>query len=1100
MSSRMIPWAAMVLCFGSALTGAAAADVAAAPSPLRVLLIGNSQCPAIVRHRLLENLAASDRGGRPIEVGGCIRGGASLRSHWDAGTGPDTARGMIAGGPWDYVVLQDIYHVEEAGFQPSARRFHALIREVGAKTVLFGTASILDDYPAGFQRQHRLYLAMGRELGVPIVDASPAYVRYFGDHPSAERLESLFAEDRRHPGLWGSYLYACLMYGVLTERSPVGLAAPAEIPADVARSLQEIAWAQRSETAAAARAGEPLQVRLHDAATVLLDHPSGAAFEIQLDVRDLNAAPRGPAELLFKVYGPDGRLLVREIVPDDGVTQGLFVGPAAGYDHMALRFAAERAAGLAPAIAAGRLCDPARLAALPARRFRHTIPAGPGGVYRVLLVGQPDLVVTLTTDPALPCGVAGSPDHLCPLAGFPDRGWVWLPEGTTGMELAIVSIDGEAGRTVRVLDQAGTELGRVDDVGGYATHRVEFGAPAPPAPGRVVQVELGRRGGDGLYRLMLLVPKGNRYGKPGGRVPAVVCPDRRTAEAVRNGVIEHDGRQFQQHCCIPLHDYLRSLGPDDFTSPAGLAKNPAEFIPLGSHEKPPPTSADRELFEYLHTKDRATLNRAVKDMLEGMGQLGFNDEVMRGRNLAYEMGCYSYFYPRPALRMLRAADLPAEVRRALEDFTLRVGDRLAFCRGLELTTGNAAASLVAQLRYCAEAAGDERLRGLFDTYFERFTSGGFGGRVGAGPSGALQEGFGYDQHYGTYVLRGWRAVIADFGDERFTQATRRVKDFYSFTFNQELPGGAWSSRTSAQVAGGTYDAWGDVPWKGLPGPSLTENLAGAGEIFGVRRPAYYCQTYHGRIAPAYLAVVGAGQVGFSGGMIGQLHVPGRGPVMVSRLNGDYGAGMHPTAWRTFMLHSVVGTTADGLPMVGADSEHVATLTDGVLTTAGDTRAGSVRVSREYRFDDDRIHCTVALAPRRSDVPFALWSRRGSGRGVVQEAYEMLPLLAFKPGSRPAKRGRPPDPASDLELRGFGGDGADAGVVTAAEPRVVRGVLLDRGGYGVRVTFDRDREAVRGRDGTLLVRLADPGTPAEEVRMEYDLAPFGAAVPEPRAVP
>lgn len=142
-----------------------------------------------------------------------------------------------------------------------------------------------------------------------------------------------------------------------------------------------------------------------------------------------------------------------------------------------------------------------------------------------------------------------------------------------------------------------------------------------------------------------------------------------------------------------------------------------------------------------------------------------------------------------------------------------------------------------------------------------------------------------------------------------------------------------------------------------------------GEVFGVRRPAYYCQTYHGRIAPAYLAVVGAGQVGFSGGMIGQLHVPGRGPVLVSRLNGDYGAGMHPTAWRSFRLLSVVGTTADGLPMVGADSEHVATLTDGVLTTVGDTR-----------------------------------------------------------------------------------------------------------------------------DGTLLVRLADPGTPAEEVRMEYDLAPFGAVAP------
>jgi len=92
---------------------------------------------------------------------------------------------------------------------------------------------------------------MGQELGVPIVDASQAYFRYFGDRPSTERLESLFAKDRAHPGLWGSYLYACLMYSVLTERSPVGLAAPEAIPVAIAKSLQETAWAQHQETVAA---------------------------------------------------------------------------------------------------------------------------------------------------------------------------------------------------------------------------------------------------------------------------------------------------------------------------------------------------------------------------------------------------------------------------------------------------------------------------------------------------------------------------------------------------------------------------------------------------------------------------------------------------------------------------------------------------------------------------------------------------------------------------------------------------------------------------------------------------------------------------------
>ncbi len=245
---KPITWAVTLLMAGLAMNDVWADDV---PKPIRVLLIGNSQCPTIVSNQLLEKLAASDKGGRHIKVGGCIKGGASLRSHWDAGTGEGSARAMIASGSWDFVVLQDIYHVQEPAFQPYARQFHTLIKESGSKTVLFGTASILSDYPNGFERQHSLHFAMGKELGVPIVDASYAYIKYFGEKPSTERLESLFAKDRAHPGLWGSYLYSCMIYSAMTDRSPLGLAAPEAIPADVAKALQETAWAQHQETVAA---------------------------------------------------------------------------------------------------------------------------------------------------------------------------------------------------------------------------------------------------------------------------------------------------------------------------------------------------------------------------------------------------------------------------------------------------------------------------------------------------------------------------------------------------------------------------------------------------------------------------------------------------------------------------------------------------------------------------------------------------------------------------------------------------------------------------------------------------------------------------------
>jgi len=257
MGIRRMTWRLAPLLAGLAMTVARAEAAVAVqeekadPKPIRVLLVGNSQCPTIVSHQLLEKLAASDKGARPLKIEGCIKGGASLRSHWDAGTGEGTARGMIAGGSWDVVVLQDIYNVQEAAFQPYARQFHAVIQESGSRTLLFGTASILSDYPKGFERQHGLHLAMGKELGVPIVDASQAYVRYFGENPSTERLESLFAKDRAHPGLWGSYLYSCMIYAAITGRSPIGLAAPDAIPADTAKTLQETAWAQHQETASA---------------------------------------------------------------------------------------------------------------------------------------------------------------------------------------------------------------------------------------------------------------------------------------------------------------------------------------------------------------------------------------------------------------------------------------------------------------------------------------------------------------------------------------------------------------------------------------------------------------------------------------------------------------------------------------------------------------------------------------------------------------------------------------------------------------------------------------------------------------------------------
>ena len=147
-----------------ALAPSRAADTDAAPArpkTLKVLMVGNSQCPLIVNSRLIEKLAESDKDAPLIEIKGCIKSGATLKSHWEEGKG-------------DFVVLQEIYNIQEANMRPYAAQFHELIKGTGAKTVLFGTASIISDYPQGFERLHHAHLSIGKELGVAVVDASHA--------------------------------------------------------------------------------------------------------------------------------------------------------------------------------------------------------------------------------------------------------------------------------------------------------------------------------------------------------------------------------------------------------------------------------------------------------------------------------------------------------------------------------------------------------------------------------------------------------------------------------------------------------------------------------------------------------------------------------------------------------------------------------------------------------------------------------------------------------------------------------------------------------------------------------------------------------------
>jgi hypothetical protein len=352
-----------------------------------------------------------------------------------------------------------------------------------------------------------------------------------------------------------------------------------------------------------------------------------------------------------------------------------------------------------------------------------------------------------------------------------------------------------------------------------------------------------------------------------------------------------------------------------------------------------------------------------------------------------------------------------------------------------------------------------------------------------GPSGPIQESFGYAYHYGSYILGTWQALLADFKDERFQKVQDGVRRWFSYTMAEEVAAGAWSSRTHH------YPHWkierdGPFAWKGLPGPDFTTSVNGADEWFAARRQNYYALTYHGRLTPKWMGHAFSGQIGYGGGMLCQVHVPGKGPVLASTLNGSYGEGMHPSQWRTFRIHSVVGQTADGRPLVSADSEHVgARLTDTTVTSSGEVRESSVRVTRTYTFGKDEIACEVRLKESDQNELLELWIKNPL-RSKVTEAFEMIPFVPFRPGKQASKK--PDDATRVIALA----KDQELGPLTK-EPVLADAVLIDRGGFGVRIELDAPRRILRGQGDTVLIQLLDAPAPASKVALKYRLVPYGA---------
>lgn len=845
--------------------------------------------------------------------------------------------------------------------------------------------------------------------------------------------------------------------------------------------------------------------RLHDGVTAFVNNADGKDFTVHLAVRDLNLFETGPREVLVKVYDPAGNAVVRKVIPDDGVVSKAFLPPIGAWDHEAWYYAYCYMKGTQPMFRWSAFSEPDRLGSIAKRDFAFPIKGGIKGVYRILIVGCIDHYVTLKIDPALPYAIAGHPDWIHGHGKQWQKSFVYVPRGSVGLFATFAEYDEPRKRQVVVRAPDGKEL-IVSKAGQmFWKDQITFDKPGQ-YDDQLLTVEVAPGPGDFLLGLKFRLEKNADVNYRGERIaPAVYAPDEATAKAAKGGAIYHDGQVFWHGFQVRLHDWLKKLTPADFEvktpdgkpadpavgygkSPKGLVALPTRpnFLPVnGVHWRSP--VSDVIMHNYPAHKNRQALNIALRDMHAGLRAVGPHDHVSIAiggpfSNLAYEFANYAWHYWRPAWHVLKHSDAPDDVKAIVHEAFLVTGDRLAFCRTWERVNGNAYAQVLASLRYCHEATGDPMQKELFDTYWQRFTTGGWGERVGVGPSGPVQEGFGYAYHYASYILTTWQAIRADFpDDQRFAKVHDGVNRWFSYTrADENVACGPWSTRTSFYPEGGLGPKDGPFAWKGLPGPDFTDSVNNADEFFAARRKNYYALTYHGRLSPKWESNAHPGQSGYGGGMLCQLQVPGKGLVIASTLNASYGEGMDVSLWRDFHLHTLAGIQADGAPFVAGDSEHAdAKMIKNEVVSSGEIRNTPLRIRRTFAFKADEIACSLQLDETSYGDLLNLWLKNAL-RGKVREAYEIIP---FQPNQR-VKGKKEATMVTLLDAEGKSLKPLEK------EPAEAAGVLIDRGGFGVRIVFDKARPVMRGLNNTVMIRLADKTVAAREVSMSYRLVPFG----------
>jgi hypothetical protein len=122
-------------------------------------------------------------------------------------------------------------------FVDFARKGSEAARRHGAKPVFFMSWAYADR-PEMTAQLAEAYTAAANDNDAFVIPAGLAFARSVAKRPQL----NLYARDKRHPSLEGTYLAAATVYAALYRQTPVGNAYTAGIDADTARFLQTVAW------------------------------------------------------------------------------------------------------------------------------------------------------------------------------------------------------------------------------------------------------------------------------------------------------------------------------------------------------------------------------------------------------------------------------------------------------------------------------------------------------------------------------------------------------------------------------------------------------------------------------------------------------------------------------------------------------------------------------------------------------------------------------------------------------------------------------------------------------------------------------------------